>query len=98
MKPTSIKKVSRNELKIVWNDGIESVYALEELRDRCPCAGCSGERVLMHEYVPPEPDKTAPGRYDLKGIQPVGSYAIQLTWGDGHNTGIYSYEYLRSFD
>jgi DUF971 family protein len=36
-----------------------------------------------------------PGKYDLKSIAPVGSYAIQLSWGDGHATGLYSWDYLR---
>lgn len=97
MKPTSIKKATGNELKIVWDDGIETRYTLEQLRENCPCAGCSGEKVLLHEYIPPEPDRRTPGRYELKNIQPVGSYALQLTWGDGHNTGIYTYELLRNF-
>ena len=97
MHPTTIKKISKTEVKIIWNDDIETLYTLEQLRDNCPCAGCSGEKILLREYIPPEPDKRTPGRYDLKAIQPVGSYAIQLTWGDGHNTGIYSYEFLRSF-
>ena len=36
-----------------------------------------------------------PGQYELQGIEPVGSYALQLVWGDGHRTGIYTYDYLR---
>ena len=94
MRPVSIKKVSPTDLKFVWDSGHESVYSLRELRDLCPCAGCSGERVLLRDYRPPEPDRTTPGRYDLKGVQQVGSYAVQLQWGDGHSTGIYTWEYL----
>jgi len=95
MQPVSIKKTSPTELTITWKDGHVSPYTLELLRDSCPCAGCKGETVLMREYQPPPPDRSTPGRYDLKSIQQVGSYAIQLVWGDGHNTGIYSWEYLR---
>jgi len=50
--------------------------------------------VLFRTYQPPPADRATPGRYDLKGIQQVGSYAVQLEWGDGHATGIYSWEYL----
>jgi len=33
--------------------------------------------------------------FELRGWQFVGGYALQLTWGDGHSTGLYSYPYLR---
>src|ERR1041385_4721629 len=94
MRPISIKKTSATELTIIWDNGHESRYTLELLRDICPCASCSGETILMREYQPPPPDRTTPGRYDLKGIQQVGSYAVQLQWGDGHGTGIYTWEHL----
>jgi DUF971 family protein len=94
--PKSIKRERGFGLLITWNDGRESRHPLELLRDRCPCASCSGETVLMHTYTPPPIDRSTPGRYELKGIQQVGSYAIQLEWGDGHATGIYSWEYLLS--
>jgi len=94
MTPKKVTKMNPQFLKIVWEDAREQIFSIQALRDNCPCAGCSGERVLMHEYVPPEPDRSTPGRYDLKGITPVGSYALQLTWGDGHLTGIYTYESL----
>jgi DUF971 family protein len=81
-------------LKIVWEDGREQILSIHALRDNCPCAGCSGERIILHEYVPPEPNRDTPGRYELKGISPVGSYALQMSWGDGHATGIYTFELL----
>lgn len=78
-----------------WDDRHESLFTLQELRDQCPCAGCKGETVLFHEYKPVKIPVITPGKYELKNIQPVGNYAIQITWGDGHNTGIYTWEYLR---
>ncbi len=66
------------------------------LRDSCPCAGCKGETVLFKTYVPPEADTTTPGRYKLNGATPVGNYALKLTWGDGHDMGMYTWEQLRS--
>jgi DUF971 family protein len=94
MKPTSIKRSSPTELTFLWDDGHDTKYTFQQLRDLCPCAGCAGETILFREYHAPEQDKSTPGRYTLNNIQPIGSYAIQLTWGDGHNTGIYTYEYL----
>ena len=94
MKPKSIKKTGPKELRLFWDNGHESIYTLEQLRDICPCASCAGETLLLHEYRPPEPDRTTPGRYELRGIELVGSYAIQLQWGDGHGTGIYTWDLL----
>jgi DUF971 family protein len=34
----------------------------------------------------------------IGNIETVGEYAIQITWKDGHNTGIYSWEYLQELD
>jgi DUF971 family protein len=96
MRPKNINRISPTEVKIIWDDGKETIHTMERLRDNCPCAGCSGETVLLREYRPPEPDRQATGRYELKAIQPVGSYALQFTWGDGHNTGIYTFEVLRN--
>ncbi|MEK6649737.1 MAG: DUF971 domain-containing protein [Bacteroidota bacterium] len=78
-----------------WDDGHESRMSLKSLRDACPCAGCKGETVLMKTYAPVD-TPTQPGAYELRGAQPVGSYALQFTWGDGHATGIYTWETLRA--
>ncbi|MBI1804228.1 MAG: DUF971 domain-containing protein [Ignavibacteriae bacterium] len=95
MRPKKIKKINDFELTILWDDEHQSRYALEHLRNACPCAGCQGETILLREYSPPSPDMSAAGRYELTGIQQVGSYAIQLTWADGHSTGIYTWEQLK---
>ncbi|MBI5215650.1 MAG: DUF971 domain-containing protein [Ignavibacteriae bacterium] len=94
MIPTNFKRISPSELKVVWYDGHESVFQIEYLRDMCPCAGCAGETVLFQQYIPPPPDKLIPGRYELRNIVPVGSYAVQIVWGDGHESGIYTWEHL----
>lgn len=96
MKPVSIKRDSALRLRIVWDDGHVGLFDVEVLRDGCPCAGCSGETVLMREYVPPPPDRSTPGRYELVSITPVGNYAVQIGWKDGHTTGIYTWEHLLS--
>ena len=70
-------------------------FTIQQLRDECPCAECKGETILMHQFLPVLKPKL-PGHYDVKSIVPVGSYAVQITWGDGHATGLYSWEYLRT--
>ena len=90
-----IKVASKTELQILWDDEHRSVLSLKSLRDNCPCAGCQGETILLKTYKP-ETQPDLPGKYDLRNIQQVGHYALQLTWGDGHSTGIYTWEILRS--
>ena len=94
MTPKNIQQV-QNEIAIVWADGTESYLSLERLRRCCPCAGCGGERDIMgNEYKAPTVPYT-PESFQLVSFQTVGGYAINFTWRDRHNTGIYSYELLK---
>lgn len=94
MRPLDLQLVG-NELAIKWTDGAESFVLLEALRRACPCAGCKGEMDIMGN-VYKNPDKPyGPLAFVLTRIGNVGSYGIQPVWGDGHTTGIYSFDYLR---
>ena len=90
--PTGFRQKSASELAIAWSDGVESVYSVRALRLACACARCvdewSGEGRLDPASVP---DDVHP----LK-IEPVGRYAIQIEWSDGHGTGIYPFRRLRA--
>jgi DUF971 family protein len=93
MRPIDIQQIGE-ELAFKWDDGSESFIRLEKLRRHCPCAGCKGEVDVMGN-VYKNPDKPlSPQAFQLRRIGNVGGYAIQPVWGDGHSTGIYSYEYL----
>jgi DUF971 family protein len=93
MRPQNIQTIG-NELAIKWADGGESYIPLENLRRACPCAGCKGELdILGNLYKPPEQALNAKA-FELVKIANVGGYAIQPLWADGHNTGIYSFDYL----
>jgi len=94
MKPLQIKVLDKEFLLIKWNEKSESKIGLKYLRDECPCANCKGETILLKTYRPPKPTMLDPKMYTIKNILPVGAYAIQVGWQDGHNTGIYSWEYL----
>lgn len=83
-----------NELAIHWNDGVESYFPLEHFRRACPCATCGGEPDVLGNISRPNVTYT-PSSFDLVGWQMVGGYAIQPRWGDGHSTGLYSFQYLR---
>lgn len=94
--PTKVLQTGKTELAMTWNDGHDSSFSMSTLRDGCPCAGCKGETVLFRTYVPPDPTRDTPGRYVLKGIETIGGYALKFSWGDGHETGIYTWEHLRN--
>ena len=84
-------------LAITWLDGHESLLSQERLRRACPCANCRGEPDLLgKDPVPAGKPATTTKRYCLSGLKPVGNYALQLFWADGHSTGIYTYDFLRS--
>ncbi|MGA2667940.1 MAG: DUF971 domain-containing protein [Ignavibacteria bacterium] len=78
-----------------FSDGFEADLSSQQLRDNCPCASCKGEEVLLHKYEPLDKNTVTPSGYKLEKAEPVGNYAIKLTWKDGHDTGIYSWGYLR---
>ena len=98
MNPVQIKVKDKARLFIKWEDDSESTISLKYIRDECPCAGCKGETILLKTYRPPEPSVITPEMYKIKNIETVGDYAIQITWQDGHNTGIYSWEYLSELE
>jgi len=83
-------------IKIDWKDGHVSEYDLKYLRDKCPCATCTG----AHGTPPRQTTESSPFQMykpvlKMLSVEPVGHYAIRINWSDGHNTGIYSYEHLR---
>lgn len=98
MNPVQIKILNKKTLFIKWENDTESNISLKYLRDECPCAGCKGETILLKTYRPPAPSINTPGRYEIKNIEAVGDYAIQIYWQDSHSTGIYSWTYLTELD
>lgn len=84
-------------LSIHWADGHHSVYSFEGLRGNCPCVFCRGGHdkmgqpfeLALYMQKPQRPRKIAK-------IDQVGHYAIQIQWDDGHNSGIYKWEQLRT--
>jgi DUF971 family protein len=82
------------ELCLNFNDGMEIYLPLPLMRRACPCAACQGEPDALGRVVKPRVELTE-NSLKLRQITPVGSYALQLFWQDGHGTGIYSFPYLR---
>ena len=79
-----------------WEDGFESYINLKILREKCPCANCEGEKDVFGNIYKGENKPLNNNSFLLNGIQPVGYYALRPYWKDGHHSGIYSFEMLRS--
>jgi len=95
MKALDVQHVGE-EVAIRWEDGTETYIPLEKLRRACPCAGCKGESDIMGNLYRGPEQKLNPASFQLRQLVPIGTYAVQPVWGDGHATGIYSYDYLRA--
>ncbi|HEY7782539.1 MAG TPA: DUF971 domain-containing protein [Ktedonobacterales bacterium] len=80
-------------LMISWSDGHTSAHDYERLRRACPCAWCAGEGGQKGSV-----DQTttfSQQQTTLYELQVVGRYGLTPVWGDGHHTGIFTYEKLR---
>ncbi len=75
-------------LGIKWSDDVEAYYDVRELRANCPCASCQEKR--------PSRDKIENIR--PKKISSLGSYALKIDFSDGHNTGIFTFDFLRELN
>lgn len=95
MRPLDLQTVG-HELAIKWDDGTESYVSLETLRRHCPCAGCKGETDIMGNLYKNPEQALAPSAFRVVRLAMVGGYAVQPLWEDGHGTGLYSFDYLRS--
>lgn len=87
--PERIHRAER-EIVVTWSPDHVSTYPARMLRLACQCATCKDEftgRALLDPGTVPEDM-----RADLVSL--VGNYAIKIRWSDGHDTGIYTYEYL----
>lgn len=91
IEPTEIVEESESEVSIKWSDDSESRFTAAWLRRACPCAGCvnewTGEKMLDPSTISDE--------LTFRKIAIVGRYALNFNFSDGHETGIFSFKYLR---
>ncbi len=92
IEPRQIIEESDSEISITWSDETENRFNAADLRKSCPCAGCvnewTGEKTLKTEMV--SDDLT------FSSIAIVGRYALNFHFSDGHDTGIFSFQYLKN--
>ena len=100
-KSVNVNLTTGTGVDIEWKDGHRSHYNFAYLRDACPCALCNEERDKTSRQ-PGEPAKPAPGALPMfkpsakpVSAEGVGKYAIRFKWNDGHDLGIYSWQFLR---
>ncbi len=102
--PESIERTGDFSLAIQWSDGQRLNYTAVKLRDGCPCATCK-EKLRAKEL-----EKEKSGGKMLKlpvlaagelqplrilRMQPVGNYAYNIGFSDGHDSGIFTFDLLR---
>ena len=91
LEPVQIIEENDSEVSIRWSDDVETRYTAAGLRRACPCAGCvnewTGEKMLDETSIP---DDTS-----FRHISIVGRYALNFHFSDGHDSGIFSFDYLR---
>lgn len=89
-RPTGIRAPhGATTFEISWDNGEIDRIPHVLLRGYCPCAGCQGHggSIRFQDVGPGLP-------LELREIAEVGRYALGLTWGDGHSTGIYPFEFF----
>ncbi len=94
MRPVEMQTIG-DELALKWEDGSEGFIKLGLLRRACPCAGCKGEMDIFGKLYK-NPDKPlTPRAIQLTRLAFVGGYALQPVWADGHNSGLFTFDYLK---
>jgi len=89
MNPVAIgNSRSKQQLRLGWPDGREQLLGHAELRRQCPCSQC---RAFRLRGMTPTVDE----RVSVVELNPQG-YGLQLVFSDGHERGIYPWDYLSS--
>lgn len=91
--PTHIRALqSSRELELTWDESTVARLPYRFLRGECPCASCrdewTGERILDPATLRPD--------LSIESLEPIGSYAVRIAWNDGHSSGLYTWDNLRS--
>lgn len=79
-------------LELIWNQDETSRIPFATIRRACPCASCvdenTGRQILDPASVPED--------IQIESVDLAGNYALKIGWSDGHNTGLFTWNHLRS--
>jgi len=96
VRPTALRREG-DGLRIDWTDGLSSFVSWRTLRSNCPCATCLDDRAKpVNPFRVLTPQEAAAGPPSPVAMKAMGHYAYQITWNDGHSTGIYTVPSLRT--
>ncbi|RUL88385.1 gamma-butyrobetaine hydroxylase-like domain-containing protein [Tautonia sociabilis] len=90
--PTNIRAHQADQaLELSWDDVGPARVPYRFIRSECPCASCkdewTGQRILDPATIRPD--------LRIEALEPIGSYAVRISWNDGHSSGLYTWENLR---
>ena len=98
-RPTHLDLRQDRGLSVEWSDGTTSFYSVAYLRKMSPSADAKSLRAeLARNPLAVLPASKGTGPLTATNIEIVGNYAIRISFSDGHETGIYSWKYLREID
>lgn len=102
--PENLSRIAANEIEIAWSDGQTMRYTAKKLRDVCPCATCREKRRGDEEKLAKSKSKTnmllpvlaasEAKPLTIERLRPVGNYAYNIAFGDGHDSGIFTLQFL----
>ena len=96
-KPRHLDLNKAQGLTVHWDDGVKSFYPIAYLRRMSP----SADQRMLREQLARNPLTVLPRSagsdqpLTAVGAELVGNYAIKIIFSDGHDTGIFSWDYLR---
>ena len=93
MNIVNIRQLGRQAVEIEWDDGHNSLHFAGTLRENCPCSLCQEQIKVGNLKLRVVGNDTK--NVTIMDVQKVGRYAVSFVFSDQHNTGIYTYEYLR---
>ena len=97
-KPRSVELLADEGMLCVrWSDGTRSRYDLNGLRRSCPCALCREAREQSDELILLSGEAIS-ATAEAQRVDFVGRYGLRILWEDGHDQGIYTFDFLRQLD
>ncbi len=97
LSPTSIARDGQSSILIEWTDGSSLRYSAAELRKKCPCATCREKHGAQEKkaFTMPVLSLEEARPLTIKHMRPVGNYAYNIAFSDGHDSGIFTFDHLQ---